>query len=537
MIFAVLYLPNPAVAQEFGGKPDGKTPGETDYRKVVIPISSAKVLPYAHLGFTGNIKKGVAVHGELGTGFCLDSGCRFIVTNYHVAVGIPAPRIKGQKVKQRYLATGPEDKEATLNFQSDGDVKGFAVGRDLALFELRNPLRGYHGIKFSMDDLEPGEEVDLYGYPRGSVNPLRSLVHATAKFKAPTTSGLLAFEYDGSSRESAGASGGIVVQRKTGRIVGVITRETDQLALAVPTQALLDFVSRVQPFVALKTFPAFKNVSPMSVDLYPEFEPQPDFNEKFEPTHAGVLEHRPVEPRDVVEMRKQAQQLADGMRDFIAVQSYAWGSGDKDARDYAEYEVRVIDGKQSFREYPNGKKELGGARFPRTGDFAFGSDEWAELPKMLGNEHKLRARRAKDTEFEGRKIKVFQYRATVEDNLCPFEPIDDYIFLKIDKVVAVGCYGEAWVDQDGKVVRISENLDLSDKRKEFRGWTQFRTVVTYGPVKIADEPERQVPLTIFTEGENARKLYWCRGAFSNYRLFTAHSRLVAAAAESKSAEK
>ncbi len=521
--FLLLWCPNITNAQT----QNGRAAGEINYNKVVVPIGSFKLSPYAGLGLTGKFKKGLSLEEELGTGFCLDSSCRFVVTNYHVAIEMGAPRIKRQKVKQIYLATGPEDKDASFNMQPDGSTKAYAVCHDLALYEFKQALRGYHGTKFSIDDLEPGEEVDLYGYPKRKINPFRTLVHATAKFKAPTTNGLLAFEYDSSVRETGGASGGIVVQKKTGRIVGVLRGINGQFAVAVPTRTLLDFVSKVQPFVAAKTFPAFKNINPMSVDVYSKFEPQPDFNEKFEPTHAGILQHRPKEPEDVTLLRNKAQHLADNMRNFIAVQSYAWGSGDREPQAHAEYEVRVVDGSQSFRAYPDGKKEIRQVEFPKISDFAVGADEWAELPKMLGQEYRLRIQRAKDSEFNGTKIKIFQYRSVAEDNLCPFEPIDDYIFFTLGKTVAVGCFGEAWVDEDGNIIRISENLDLSDKRKEYRGWTQFRTVLTYGLAKIGDEQDRLVPLTIFTEGEYGKRLFWCRGTFSNYRLFATRSRLVA----------
>jgi len=168
------------------------------------------------------------------------------------------------------------------------------------------------------------------------------------------------------------------------------------------------------------------------------------------------------------------------------------------------------------------------AALPNLGWAAMGADEWAKLPKMLGTEYKLRIHRAEDTEINGSSIQVFQYRSEVEDNLCPFKPIVDYGLFRIGHVVAVGCYGEAWVDQEGNIIRISQNLELSDKRKEYRGWTDYKVILTYGPVKIEDEPVRLAPITILTEGQNGKKIHWCRGTFSNYRLFASHARIVAA---------
>ncbi len=72
----------------------------------------------------------------------------------------------------------------------------FAKKRDLAIFELQRPLpHHHHGLTFSLDELQVGQEVDIYGYTKGMINPIRKLTRFPATFKAPTTSGLLAFDY------------------------------------------------------------------------------------------------------------------------------------------------------------------------------------------------------------------------------------------------------------------------------------------------------------------------------------------------------
>jgi len=40
-----------------------------------------------------------------------------------------------------------------------------------------------------------------------------------------------------------------------------------------------------------------------------KFEPEQDFNSKYEPTHSGVLEHRPMEPKDVATLKERARLL------------------------------------------------------------------------------------------------------------------------------------------------------------------------------------------------------------------------------------
>jgi hypothetical protein len=500
-----------------------------DFREVVVPISSVKLTPTIKLGSTGKPGPKLNAEADFGTGFCLDPACRFIVTNYHVAMVARARKIKGEKIFQRYLATGPEDKGATANALPNGDVLPYVVGRDLAMFELRWPLAHHHGLPFSLDELEVGQEVEIYGYPKGIINPIRKLTRFTATFRGPTTSGLLAFDYQLSAdKPRGGASGGIVVDKKTQKVVGILngTAETMALALAVPVQTLVDFVSKVQPFLAQRIFPTATEVSPVSADFYPKFAPPPDYNPKFIPGVAFGLQHRPEEPPEVKMLRSKAQLLADSMRNFIAVQTSEWGSGDKEPSAQAEYEVRVIDGAQRFREYPDGKNELGEIPRPRISTSVRASDELSTLPNMVGTEWRLKVHQAADVVVNKQRMKVFQYYASVEDNLCPFAPIEDYGFFTIQKVVAVACYGEVWTDEGTDILRISENLELSDRLKAYRGWEDYQIVLTYGWLKLAHEP-RLVPLTIFTKGRHGKHIYWCRGQFTNYQRFESEVRIVA----------
>ncbi len=160
------------------------------------------------------------------------------------------------------------------------------------------------------------------------------------------------------------------------------------MALAVPIQALIDFVSQVQPFLAQKIFPT--SVLSVSADLYPKFMPSPDHNPKFIPLHADGLQHRPEEPPEVKVLRSKAQLLADSMRNYIAVQSFEWGKGDNESVAEAEFQVRVIDGVQRFRRPPDGKKEYEEMPEPRWNDWVLPADEWSKLPKMVGTEFRLK---------------------------------------------------------------------------------------------------------------------------------------------------
>jgi hypothetical protein len=500
-----------------------------DFSEVVIPITSVKITPLAVIGISGRLGPKVDINANFGTGFCLDAACRFIATNYHVAMATQAQKVKGEKIIQRYLATGPNDEGATANSLANMDVLPYAKKRDLAIFELRRSLPHHHGLTFSLDELQGGQEVDIYGYPKGMINPIRKLTRFPATFKAPTTSGLLAFDYQMSSDKPiriGGASGGIVVDRKTQKIVGILSESNEATALAVPVETLVDFLTKVQPFLAQRIFPTTKEVSPVSTDLYPKFVPPPDLYPKFIPRRADGLQHRPEEPYEVGVLRQKAQLLADGMRNFIAVQNFAWGSGDKEPNTHAAYEVRVIDGVQRFRRYPEGKEEFEQAPYPHLSAWANPADEWSQLPKMVGTEFRLKIQQAPGIVVNAQRVKVFRYYASVEDNLCPFEPVEDYIFFKLSKVIAVACYGEVWTDEDMNIVRMSEHLELSDKSKAYRGWEGYDVVLTYGWLKRADEPPWLVPLTFFTQARDKKGIYWCRGHFTDYRVFNVRARLI-----------
>src|SRR6202171_4949521 len=523
LIACYCLSPN-AQAQEVFPSPSTIPPSSTvehtqDFREIVVPITSMKLIPSVRPGISGKLGPELDIDANFGTGFCLDAACRFIATNYHVAMTTRADKIKREKIIQRYLATGPHDEGATANSLPNVGALPYAKKRDLAIFELRRSLPHYHGLTFSLDELQVGQEVDIYGYPKGIIDPIRKLARFPATFKAPTTSGLLAFDYQLSADKPIrirGASGGIVVDRKTEKILGILSETNETTAMAVPVQTLVDFVSKVQPFLAQRIFHTTKDVSPVSADLYPKFEPPPDHYPKFVLGRAYGLQRRPEEPYEVSVLRKKAQLLADSMRNFIAVQGFAWGSGDKEPAAQAEYEVRVIDGVQRFRRFPDGKEELEEVPYPRQNGWVLAADQWSKLPTMVGTEFRLKVHQAVDIVVNEQRMKVFQYYASVEDNLCPFAPVEDYGFVTISKTVALACYGEGWTDEDTNIIRMSEHLELSDKLKAYRGWEDCQVVLTYGWLKRSNELSRLVPLTIFTEIRYKKHIFWCRGQFTDY---------------------
>lgn len=505
--------------------PMGSEAKTEDVSEAVIPITDLK--PSLGLNLIRGLTPEVGADLKFATGFCLDPECSFIVTNHHVAAAAHLKKIKGDAVIARYLDTGSEDNQATLKMVH-GQPMIYSAKRDLALFALWKPLRHHHGLGYSLDELQIGQPVDIYAYPLEGIKVFRKALRFPATFQGPTTAGFLAFSYQpiGKERIVGGASGGIVVDRKSSRIVGILFG-TEHLkapvALAVPTQSLAEFVAKVRPFLATRIFPSSQEVpaSPFVGDLYPEFIP---------PRNDG-LEHRPAEPDEIALLRKKAQAVADSMQNLIAIGSFSWGSGNHAPLvANEEYEVRVTDGEQRFRKYPDGKKELTQLPFLHfvNGGSTYLVDEWADLLRMVGTEYRLKIRRAPDAVRNGQPMKVFQYYASAEDGLCPFQPFDDYLlFVVKSKISYPPCYGEVWTDEDTNIIRMSESLDLSAKLGAYKGWRSDQTVLTYDWLVKPNQPPQLIPWTFYVQSRIGKHVYWNRGSFRDYQEFNAKARLLA----------
>jgi hypothetical protein len=299
--------------------------------------------------------KHLALSMKFGTGFCLDQDCRFVGTNYHVAkVMGKYVRIKGVFSAHRFLDSDPDDGGAQdVNLAGGGSLK-YTPAHDLAIYEMRHPLKKFHGIGFDADDLENSSEADIYAYPF-HWNPKRGLVHWHGKFIGKTPQGLLAFSYE-EGRVRGGASGGIVVDSKTKKIVGILNgmgEGKDRIALAVPVKELSDFVTRAQPYLQATLFPKTVFVSPVAADLYPPYVWP----------HAEGLSQRAVEPPEVVKLRHAAQHLADSMRNFTATETLAWGHDNRGPEVTDAYETLILDGWQRWRRQGS-KKFYDNVPFP-----------------------------------------------------------------------------------------------------------------------------------------------------------------------------
>ena len=502
-----------------------------DFSQILIPVGKLNTHLHPHLrigssfvpGLPVGVDPGLQPGAELGTAFCLDPECRLLGTNYHVVASLRLRKIEGRKVIRQYLATGPQDHDATWNFVA-GEPMAFALSRDLAILELSEPLPHHHGLIFSLDELEHGERVDIYGYPfEGSLRS-RKLLRFSATFRDKTAGGMLVFDYQLANGKPlrGGASGGIVVDSKSGQIVGILAGVGNTLgpeAHAVPVQWLAEFVQKVQPFLAHQIFRSSELVSPLPGDFYSKYAPSPDFYSRFVPTHHEGLQHRPEEPEEVALLRTKAEALLDSMRNFIAVQSLAWGSDDQEPRLQTDVEVRVIYREQRYRLYPEGKKELAEIPRPPMRHWIMPSDDWSELPTMIGTGLQLRVHQAPDVDVNKNRMKVFQYQANIEDGACNFARLTDYGFFVHKQEQIVSCYGEVWTDEETNILRISQTMELP------RHWGTYRVVVTYGWLKRADEPPQLIPVTFYSQLRGGKHVDWCRGQFTDYHVFSVKAKL------------
>ena len=249
------------------------------------------------------------------------------MTNYDVASMAKPRKIAGEKIIRKWLATGPDDEGAAPIRVATASFMRFTYSRDLALFRLARPIPHHHGAPYSLDELQIGQPVEIYTYPVEGFLSIRKLIRFRGRFAGRTTSGLLAFDYEmpDGHRIRPGSSGGIVVDHESRKIVGVLSAIADNhelTAYAVPVQSLVDFVATVQPALAQRVFPSSEaRISAVSPDLY----------SKLEHGRSVRLQHRSDESLDVKLLRQKAQVLADEMRNFIALQSVEWGSGNRPA--------------------------------------------------------------------------------------------------------------------------------------------------------------------------------------------------------------
>jgi hypothetical protein len=126
-----------------------------------------------------------------------------------------------------------------------------------------------------------------------------------------------------------------------------------------------------------------------------------------------------------------------------------------------------------------------------------------------------------DVLSNGRRLRVFQYWADIEDALpeCQFLTIADFGFFNIKNVSTNACYGEVWTDENFNILRMSLHLELPGK------WQDYQSVVAYDWLRRRDDAPWLVPASVAAQAKYGRKLYWCRGRFMNYQVFSSQVKM------------
>jgi hypothetical protein len=111
----------------------------------------------------------------------------------------------------------------------------------------------------------------------------------------------------------------------------------------------------------------------------------------------------------------------------------------------------------------------------------------------------------------------------LEDRACEFRSITDYIVWQREWVGTVKCRGEVWTDENFNILRITQDDDLPASKTR---WHKLHVAVIYGRLEEAAKEPRLLPTNVVLRAEfSDGKTYWCKGAFTNYRMFTSSIKL------------
>jgi hypothetical protein len=472
----------------------------------------------AHASSLDPSKTVLAVHklkllgAEFGTAACLDAKCRYLLTNAHVAM-VASPRaIRGDPVVQTLSATGPQDDGAVMEPGGAGEAI-YNPLRDIAIYELVKPMKGFQGMPFSLAPLTDGDQVEIVAFPGrtiGMADFYRRLTTWQATYFAENLNGCLLFKYnlsDAGGQIRPGSSGGIVV--RNGAIVGILRGASDSIAEAVPVSSLEQFLAKVNPYLHAQLFPEATVVEPVSLDAFPPWTTAP--------STPGVLERRTAEPDDVQRIRAKGQELYDSMKYLMAREFVSWSEGGPPKME-AEYDLQVRDGVEIFSD---GKHEYTGQiPFPNINGWVGPGQLWLNAPRYA-NDLSLRIRHAGLITVNDNPINVYQWQAPgTESKFCEFDDVSPFPFGH-DTISDVGCHGEIWLSAEGDIVRISEAYD-----GPLRKWSHYASIVVYRKVVLNGE-SHLVPMTITTRVQYGRsRMFYCDSVFSDYKLWGSRVRLV-----------
>jgi len=464
---------------------------------------------------------GIGVHGletKSGTGWCVDAGCSLLATNYHVAKeGLPR-KIGGAKVLGVFLASGPNDDGAVWIMTTYGKWLRYNPLNDVALVSLSHPLfPGKLAPPFFAGDPMPGQDLVVHGFPSGGKQ------EALAVKFLHTVDGLLEFSLP--HEAPAGLSGSVVTD-KQGRIVGMLALATDGGASAVPLWSIADAIRKFRPALYGQMFPD-------GVPKPPELEGSTVFSRELLATLGGsspepvlplsyledglgqpfptlvappmLLVSARQESADVRELRSRAQEMIKQMTNFKALQTLRLNTEGKSELTWL-HELYVDSGDLLFRALDGGQP-LQAVPLPHRRRAVVPGAEWRDLPQMVASQFKLRVQEVGDKDVGGKRLRVFGYEASIEDQVCWVRSRNGEVFWSRERQFPVACRGEVWTDDELNVLRISQELEFTAGNVQL-----LQLAVLYGWLG-----RDLVPVAMVVRGTIAGHNCRADAHFSNYR--------------------
>jgi hypothetical protein len=474
-------------------------------------------------------RHGVGKHGletKWGSGWCVDAGCSLLATNYHVARGGLPRKVDGVKVRRVALATGPDDYGAVWVVTTYDKWLRYNPLNDVALISLSRPLLpGTAAASFYADDLRPGQELVVHGFPSGGKQ------EAIAAEFLQMADGLL--ELSLGTEAPAGLSGSMVADQQ-GRVVGMLSFVTDGRAFAVPLWSIAEAIRKFHPALHSQLFPdglhkpaAFQASMALDRDLaaaiggsnpapaLPLASMEDGLGQPFpDPVmHSARLFNVRETPADILELRHRAQQMFRQMDNFRALQTLRLSTEGKPELTWLQ-EVYVESDNLVFRDVDDGQL-MRAVAFPHRQRSVVPGGEWRHLPQIVADELKgARVEEIGTKDVGGEWVRVFHYQASAEDQVCWFRFRTTHVFWSHDRQFPVACRGEIWTDGGLNVLRISQELEVREHNVPMQS---LQLAVLYGWLG----PDL-VPVDMVVEGAIAGHMCRAVAHFSNYRQVLGH---------------
>ncbi|GEM_PF-6510935 len=448
-----------------------------------------------------------------GTGFCLNAGCDWVVTNYHVikATG-EHPSVRGVKTDQISFATSETDKDAEKIHTGAGDYK-YTWIRDVALLKMREPLvnKGMHAVPFFTGTLETGQTATVVGYPGGK------LVSVQGKFVVEYDDGRLRFDL--AEEVSFGISGGLVLDAQ-GRAIGLvcgIPLENSKSIYAVPVWAVADLVKGASPEVYAGVFGEAEKASDDGGDgverarpTTPGPDPQLVLPESYiQTTDAFAMPVRRYTDESAVKgLRERAQTMAEEMKNFVARQTIHFSGGGQ-----WQHELQVVDGTLKFRTAGKTKELL---ELPSSSKGPVPGPYWSELVENIAFDPNFALHFEGDMTVNGKTLRAFSYQERPEDDICSLRVRGSFGH---EWRGNLACRGTVLTDDQFRILLVTRDMLMIPRGT---GLAHFSLAVLYGYWG-----DRLVPAEMMIRSQQTTGVSQAsKVVFDHYRGFESESRIV-----------